>query len=209
MILETAAIMAIAKQCATGVDPRTIAAVVQTESSGNILAIGVNGTANPPTPDTPFEAARVARAYIDAGYTVDLGLGQINSKNLEWLGLSLETVFEPCRNVRAAAAVLSHNYASARRSHEPQAALRVALSMYNTGDSRRGFCNGYVAKVERQGRRIGGAPVIPASSGPPAVSEPNRDTVELADAQPPAAPAWDVFAQGTGSIFVFGRPTYD
>ena len=30
---------------------------------------------------------------------------------------------------------------------DPQAALRIALSMYNTGSQSRGFRNGYVAKV--------------------------------------------------------------
>jgi type IV secretion system protein VirB1 len=83
------------------------------------------------------------------GYSVDLGLGQINSRNMRWLGLTWDTVFDPCTNVAALARVLTTNYNSAKIGRDPQTALRVALSMYNTGSQTRGFRNGYVAKVLR------------------------------------------------------------
>lgn len=43
---------------------------------------------------------------ISAGRRVDLGLAQINSKNLGWLGLSVEAAFDSCQNLAAAARVL-------------------------------------------------------------------------------------------------------
>ena len=66
---------------------------------------------------------------------------------MRWLGLTWETVFDPCTNVAALGRVLTANYNSARAGRDPQSALRVALSMYNTGSQTRGFRNGYVAKV--------------------------------------------------------------
>ncbi|MCB8828689.1 transglycosylase SLT domain-containing protein, partial [Escherichia coli] len=44
--------MGLAAQCAPNVAPATIAAIVQTESRGFELAIGVNGLARQPAPAT-------------------------------------------------------------------------------------------------------------------------------------------------------------
>jgi type IV secretion system protein VirB1 len=92
------------------------------------------------------EAAALARRYIAQGYSIDLGLMQVNSRNLAQLGYTIEQVLDdPCTNIRAGAAVLTADYAAAVQTHgEGQAALQAALSAYNTGDFYRGFANGYV-----------------------------------------------------------------
>ena len=71
---------------------------------------------------------------------------QINSRNFEWLGLSLQDAFDPCASVRAGATVLTQ------------------LSRYNTGSPRAGFSNGYVARVLAS---KGAAPPIAAAPPPP------------------------------------------
>ena len=116
-------------------------------SSGYSLALNVTGGRQPTRQGNATVAAGTAQRYVAAGYSVDLGLGQINSRNMPWLGLTWETVFDPCTNVAALGRVLTANYNSAKAGRDPQAALRVALSMYNTGSQTRGFRNGYVAKV--------------------------------------------------------------
>ena len=69
--------------CALNVAPVTLEAVIGVESGGNPLALNVNGLAGPqPRAGTPDEAATIARRYIAAGYSVDIGLMQINSRNL-------------------------------------------------------------------------------------------------------------------------------
>jgi type IV secretion system protein VirB1 len=88
---------------------------------------------------------------------LDLGLSQINSRNMGWLGLTWDTVFKQCSNIEAAGRVLLSNFRSAKTGRTPQEALRVALSMYNTG-SQSSFRNGYVARVENAGRRVSGRP---------------------------------------------------
>src|SRR3546814_17734349 len=89
--------MGLAAQCAPSVAPATIAAIVQTESRGFELAIGVNGLARQPAPATSVaQAVQTARYYVGKGYSVDLGLGPINSRNLKALGLHLDHVFDPC-----------------------------------------------------------------------------------------------------------------
>lgn len=135
--------------CAPQVAPPTIAAIIQVESGGNPLAIGINGPLKLPyRPANISDAARLARAVMQAGYSVDLGLMQINSRNLPGLGLTVEEVFDPCTNLRAGASILTRGYLGATRRWGPgQDALKAALSAYNTGNYEAGFRNGYVAKV--------------------------------------------------------------
>ncbi len=147
MAYSAAALLALASQCAPTVAPETVLAIIQTESSGAPFALNVNGARQPARQSNAADAAATARRYVAAGYSVDLGLGQINSRNMRWLGLTWETVFDPCTNVAALGRVLTTNYNSVIAGRDPQSALRVALSMYNTGSQTRGFRNGYVARV--------------------------------------------------------------
>jgi type IV secretion system protein VirB1 len=115
-------------------------------------------------------------------------------------------VFDPCTNVAALARVLTSNYNAVKAGRDPQAALRVALSMYNTGSQTRGFRNGYVAKV------IGNAGVAntgitlaqalpPVAVAPPASDDlrglltPENMVPQATEAQPRPAPPpkWNVF----------------
>jgi type IV secretion system protein VirB1 len=198
------AILALASQCAPSVAPETVLAIIRTESSGEQFALNVNGGSQPARQTSAAYAAATARRYAAAGYSVDLGLGQINSRNMRWLGLTWETVFDPCPNVAALARVLTTNYNSVKAGRDPQTALRVALSMYNTGSQTRGFRNGYVAKVERNAGVVqsaaSGAPLILAAAAPAPV---DQRTLLLAEnavpeptpvkARPAPPPSWNVF----------------
>ena len=147
MAYAAAAIFALASQCAPTIAPETVLTIIQTESNGDPFALNVNGGRQPARQSNAVDAAATARRFVAAGYSVDLGLGQINSRNMRWLGLTWETVFDPCTNVAALARVLTTNYNAAKAGRDPQTARRGALSMYNTGSQTRGFRNGYVAKV--------------------------------------------------------------
>ncbi len=149
MAYSAATILALASQCAPTVAPETVLAIILTESRGLPFALNVNGGRQPPRQTNAANAAATARRFVAAGYSVDLGLGQINSRNIRWLGLTWETVFDPCTNVAALGKVMTSNYNAVKAGRDPQAALRLALSMYNTGSRSRGFHNGYVAKVVR------------------------------------------------------------
>jgi len=204
MAYSAAAILALASQCAPSVAPETVLAIVQTESSGDPFALNVNGGRQPARQSNAADAAATARRFVAAGYSVDLGLGQINSRNMRWLGLTWETVFDPCTNVAALGRVLTTNYNAVKAGRDSQSALRVALSMYNTGSQTRGFRNGYVAKV------IGNAGV--ANSGisyamamPTTVAPASTDLRELLISEnaaphapatisrPPPPPKWNAF----------------
>jgi len=199
MAYSSAAIVALASQCAPNVAPQTVLAIVQTESRGRPFAINVNGASQPPAPTSADSAVATAQRYIAAGYSVDLGLGQINSRNMRWLGLTWDTVFDPCTNIAALGAVLSSNFNSVKAGRDPQTALRIAISMYNTGSQTRGFRNGYVAKV------VGNAGVADASPAALITATGSGDLREMVVAEnaalqapsPPSRPSpppkWNVF----------------
>ena len=204
MAYSATALLALASQCAPSVAPETVLAIIQTESSGEPFALNVNGGRQPARQNNAADAAATARRYVAAGYSVDLGLGQINSRNMRWLGLTWDTVFDPCTNVAALARVLTTNYNAVSAGRDPQTALRVALSMYNTGSQTRGFRNGYVAKVERNAgiaqSGVASAPLILATAEPSPDDQralllaenalPDLSPVQARTAPPPK---WNVF----------------
>ncbi len=126
-----------------------LVAIVRVESCGNVTALAVNGAVElARAPRNAADAVAMAR-WLDAhGYNFDAGLAQVNSANLARLGLDASNVFEPCRNLRAAATVLDECGERARASGLAGAPAWVAtLSCYNTGDLSRGIRNGYAAAV--------------------------------------------------------------
>jgi type IV secretion system protein VirB1 len=195
---------ALASQCAPTVAPDTALAIIITESHGDPFALNVNGARQPLRQKSAADAAFTARRYIAAGYSVDLGLGQINSRNMRALGLTWDTIFDPCTNIAALGQILTQNYNSVSAGRDPQSALRMAFSLYNTGNRSRGFRNGYVAKVVGN---AGVADVVASADPAPSVSAapPSGDArqiivAENAVPQPPITqsrpsppPAWNVF----------------
>ncbi|WP_226341908.1 lytic transglycosylase domain-containing protein [Sphingomonas sp. NIC1] len=160
MTLPAAVIMGLAAQCAPDVAPATIAAIVQTESRGFELAIGVNGLARQPAPATSVaQAVQTARSYVDKGYSVDLGLGQINSRNMKALGMTWDNVFDPCTNIAAAGAVLSGNYRSVRAGLHPSARCASPSPCTTPGRSR-------VASPTAMSERSSATPASPTASSP-------------------------------------------
>jgi type IV secretion system protein VirB1 len=186
-MLSPLAIVALAAQCAPAVAPGTLLAVARAESGLDPLAIGVNGPRLARArPDDAADAARIAHSLIAAGRDIDLGLGQINVRNLKRLGLTVEAAFDPCRNLAATAQVLSEGYRRGIAIHGPgQAALHVGLSLYNTGNTKRGFANGYVARVLAQ---AGGPDPIPRTAAHVAPAPPQPLSAD-------APETWDVFGR--------------
>lgn len=145
MIADLPSLMA---ECAPNVGPTTLMAIIKTESGGNPYAINDNTIRVTKQPKSYQEAVQVATDRINRGHSVDMGLAQINSKNLKWLGLTVSQVFDPCTNLKASAKVLESGYERAAKQYGPgQQALLASLSAYNTGSLVRGFSNGYVQKV--------------------------------------------------------------
>ncbi|APA90303.2 lytic transglycosylase domain-containing protein (plasmid) [Paraburkholderia sprentiae WSM5005] len=169
---------AMMQRCAPNVHPTTLSAIVKTESSGRMYVLLDNGPANLPFsvrktmlrtiyPESATEAASIARDLISRGHLVDMGLTQLNNRNLAGLGLSVEQALDPCTNLWAGSTILSNFYANASKQYrDQQSALLAAISAYNTGDFERGFNNGYVKTVIRNA----GQPVPALLTAGPRVS---------------------------------------
>ncbi len=202
-MLDLVAVLALSQVCAPSVAPETLAAISHVESRFDPLAIGVNrGGRRPPRARNAAEAARSARGLLARGANIDLGLAQINSRNLSWLGLTVEDAFDPCRNLAAAATVLHAGYrVTSSAASDQQAALRIALSRYNTGDAERGFRNGYVGRVEDAAIALGLSRPAAAAAATDTRAPPTSLSLE---AEPP--PPWDIFGRARADLFVISNP---
>lgn len=143
-------LLALSLACAAFVAPDTILQIIHTESGGNPLAVHVNNLpANEilPPAQTPKQAIKIVSSYLARGYTVDIGLMQLNSRNLPRFHLSLTQALDPCINIRTGALILTDDYLrTAQKSGYGRQAFLDALSAYNSGNFREGFRNGYVAR---------------------------------------------------------------
>lgn len=141
----------LAQQCAPSVSPKTLAHLVAHESSGNPYAIGLNDRRFrlPRQPKTKGEAIAAAEWLYQRGYSFGSGWGQIDSQHVKPRKLKFETLFDPCENLRLSSEFLGDCYTRAVKAGNPdgQAALRHALSCYNTGNFSAGIKNGYVDLV--------------------------------------------------------------
>jgi type IV secretion system protein VirB1 len=137
------------QECAPNVAMNTVTAIMRPESSFQPHAINVNGQKRlARQPRSREEAVAWSKWLINQGYSVDMGLMQINSKNIQRLGIPVEHIFEPCTNINTGAKILTENYGRAvSRYGQGKTALLSAVSAYNTGNFRDGFSNGYVQKV--------------------------------------------------------------
>jgi type IV secretion system protein VirB1 len=174
MTYDVPAIVALAKACAPGIATEAVVPLVLTESGGDPLQINVNKGPRVRA-GSVAEGAAIVRRYMVAGYTVDVGLAQINSANFARLGVTVEQAFEPCMNLQLAASVLRQGYGLASQHYDGLDAISATYSLYNTGSLTRGLRNGYVARVWTAATNLGSvaaAPPLPAAQVTPSG---NRD----------------------------------
>ena len=137
MSLTVQAALALALQCAPSVDPRMIVGIGQRESGLDPLTLHDNSTGQILHGD---DVVAAAAQRIAAGHSVDLGLMQINSRNLGLLGLTIGDAFIACKSVAAAARLLA------------------LFSAYNTGSPTRGIRYATQVMAAMDGMRDGQAP---------------------------------------------------
>ncbi len=161
MIYDVPAITALAQACAPAIATEAMVPLVVTESGGDPFVINVNKGPRVQAGSVAAGAA-IVRRYMAAGYTVDVGLAQINSANFARLGVTVEQVFDPCTNLRLASTVLQQGYDQATRYYDGLDAISATYSLYNTGTLTRGFRNGYVGRVWAAAANLGSVATSPA-----------------------------------------------
>jgi len=137
-VIQAALLAALITKCAPQTDVRTLAAIVAVESSGDAWAIRDPIADRAVHPTSYAQAVTTARTLLLRGARVSVGLSQVL---LPRRGLSSATLLgSPCANLHAGATILTEAYTQQIRlvgnpSSEmgQQAALRRALSVYNSG----------------------------------------------------------------------------
>lgn len=205
--VESLDFSALAAQCAPGVHIKTLSSIVRHESRVNPYAIGVNakGARLPRQPSSREEAIATATWLKANGYNFDSGFGQVNSSNMDWLGMSIADLFDPCKNLAGAARVITACYQRAKTRYSgEQSALHAALSCYNTGDFEKGIRNGYVMAVASNAvLEVPG--LLPITTGTPApvqlktIAPPV--SVKPASANPVQEGIGDAFSRPSAGVF--------
>lgn len=135
--------------CAPQVSNSTLMAIVKTESSYNHLALNLNrGKHLRFQPHNLDQAVGWANYLEHNNYDFDIGLGQVNIRNVHTYGFKARDMFDPCKNLFLASIILKKTYVDALKiSNNQHDALFRAISAYNTGNFHGGFHNGYVRRV--------------------------------------------------------------
>ncbi|EES5123110.1 TPA: lytic transglycosylase domain-containing protein [Salmonella enterica subsp. enterica serovar Typhimurium] len=190
MQLSAAVLAALISQCAPDVSPDTMNALIMTESGANpyVIANVSDGTSK------YFKDEKGAIEYAEKltaeNKRFSAGLTQIYSKNFPSLNLTNKTVFDPCTNIKAGAAVLTDNYLRQKEGSNNQKILR-ALSLYYSGNESTGFIKekkfnntSYLERVIRNANNY----IVPSI----------REKTDESEITPPndeekTSPDWDVF----------------
>ena len=150
------------KSCAPHAALNTMLAVATTESDFHPYAISVNrpqqiassiGLNNQAIelarqPNSKLEAILWMRWLLRHRISVSVGLLQVSTENAARFHLNPEQLFDPCTNIAVGANLLAEAYAAQVQAapYDPDALLH-ALSVYNSGNAKLGFYNGYVDRI--------------------------------------------------------------
>lgn len=131
--------------CSSGVDPLILQSLIVQESARHPYAIHDGKTHKSHFPKSREAAIQLAKQLREKGHRLDIGLAQINTQNFKWLGLTIETAFNPCTNLKASSTVLKE-----AMNRTPN--LREQLSIYNSGKttSKKGLS--YADKIIRRAK---------------------------------------------------------
>lgn len=121
--------------------------IVQAESNKRPFAINVNKKMKiSRQPTNIYEAIDIVRRLDDVNASYDIGLTQINSQHFKpnrifsSKGYIPEDALDICTNLKMSALILEDAFVRTKD-------LKKALSVYNTGNPKSGFKNGYVDRV--------------------------------------------------------------
>jgi type IV secretion system protein VirB1 len=155
-------VAALQSRCLPTVPLTTLNAIVRVESGGNPNAMQIDfprallkqwhlpeGTLRlKRQPTNQREALEWLDYFERRSIFVDVGLMQVSTAEAKRRGIPVESLLDPCSNLRFGWEILNRAYQLEIKTYGPgQQALQHAISRYNTGDAQRGIDNGYLARV--------------------------------------------------------------
>ena len=151
--------------CAPLVHPTTLRALIEVESAGNPYAVSINypqaltlAGIGPPAfsqPRSAREALTLSQRLLAQGYSVSVGLAQINVEHVAERHLRIEDLFNPCTNLKVAQQVLLECDSNQPRGAVPNPGLRLrrTLVCYNAGHYASATGDRYAASIMRAAAR--------------------------------------------------------
>ena len=101
--MDPTAFLALVERCTPDAPAQPLAAIVREASGFEPLAIRADGDRPVALQGTSrADAIELATEFVIAGYRVRVGLAQIDTRDLDALGLTLADGFDPCINIQAA-----------------------------------------------------------------------------------------------------------
>ncbi len=155
MSIPLSVLLVYLNQCsAVNAHPSVMAAITKTESNNNPWAININNKQGKRVhlayqPKSLVQAQAWIKYLDEHHYNFDVGIAQVNIKNVHKYGYTTDQALDICTNLKLASLILKQNYNQALRvaKYDQQNAVKLAISAYNTGNYHSGFENGYVKKV--------------------------------------------------------------
>lgn len=141
MILESALILSLANSCQDVVRTEDVKRLIDIESSGNPYAIAVKGVPIVKQPQTKDEAISAAKQLDSLGFNYSVGLMQVNHTNFERTGLTIETAFDACKNIKAGSSIFADCFYRAKNKFKDDDSKNRerAASCYYSGNFTYGF----------------------------------------------------------------------
>jgi type IV secretion system protein VirB1 len=142
MVLTASALAGLLMQCGGNVDPITLKTIMSVESGFNPYVVANVTQETSHYFNNEKEAIHFVNELASKGEKYSVGLGQIYVGNFKAYGLTNETAFNFCNNVKVASQIFEQCYSRAIDSGkypDEQDALRAAASCYYSNNFTRGF----------------------------------------------------------------------
>ncbi|HEV2603754.1 MAG TPA: type IV secretion protein [Microvirga sp.] len=191
--MDAPALLALVERCAPGGVPREpLVAIVREASGGEPFLISFGGERRGPVKvlaSSREEAVELTTEAIVAGEPrVAIGLAQLDTSQLQRMGLSVTQAFEPCRHVKATGQLFNERFEAAlRHGRDRNVALAGVTASFRT------------ARTEELPR-----------TRPPRLTELQQPPVAPASQRgsgrgPPDPPHWDVYRSSIGAtVLIYG-----
>lgn len=136
-------------QCAPGVLPVLMHALVRAESAWNPYAIGPDdGQSAVAQPKSLKDAVKTAQELLAAGGKFSVGLAQIHASQITARGITWEQAFDACQNLNMGQVILFEYYDKARKEgYAGVDAVWAALRGYNSGSVNKEISDKYARKI--------------------------------------------------------------
>ncbi len=108
------ALPSLIQHCVPNIAQASMLAIVQVESKGNPLALSLNkGYKLQFQPQSKAQAQKWVEYLDKHSYNFDIGLAQVNIKNVNKYGYKATDLLDPCINLKIGSSILIKNYTSA------------------------------------------------------------------------------------------------